>query len=64
MGLGFASLVDPRSGHNAPLVSQFYIIMASLVFISLDGHQVVIGMLASSFVSLPIGLDGLQREDL
>ena len=64
MGLGFASLVDPRSGHNAPLVSQFYIIMASLVFISLDGHLVMIGTLASSFVSLPIGLDGLQREDL
>ena len=64
MGLGFASLVDPRSGHDTPLVSQLYIVLASLVFLSLNGHLVMIETLASSFSSLPVAVHGLERSGL
>lgn len=64
MGLGFASMVDPENGVQVPVVSQYYLIMAMLVFLSLNGHLVVIEILAESFRTLPIGSTGLSRETL
>jgi flagellar biosynthetic protein FliR len=64
MGLGFASMVDPQNGQQVPVVAQFYVITMTLVFLSLDGHLLVIKMLLDSFTTLPINLDGIDREDL
>ncbi len=55
MGLGFAMLVDPQRGVSVPVVSQFFLIIGLLVFLSLDGHLAVLRMLADSFQRLPIG---------
>jgi flagellar biosynthesis protein FliR len=59
MGLGFASMVDPQNGVTVPVISQFYIIFVTLVFLSLDGHLILIQVLSESFVSLPILPTGL-----
>jgi len=64
MGLGFASMVDPQNGQQVPVVAQFYVMTTTLVFLSLDGHLLLIKMLLDSFVSLPIGIDGLSKSDL
>ncbi len=58
-GLGFASLVDPQSGAQVPVLAHFYIIMATLLFFSFDAHLVLIELLANSFVLLPIGPQGI-----
>lgn len=54
-GLGFASLVDPVSGTNAPVVGQFFTVLCTLVFFAVDGHLVFIRLLLLSFETLPIG---------
>ncbi len=64
MGLGFASMVDPENGQQVPVVSQFYVICTMLIFLSLDGHLLLIKMLLDSFRSLPIGLDGINKTDI
>lgn len=64
MGLGFASMVDPQNGVQGPVIGQYYMIIASLLFLSLDGHLVLIGVLADSFSFLPIGGDGVSRDML
>ncbi|NOT10633.1 MAG: flagellar biosynthetic protein FliR [Methylococcaceae bacterium] len=64
MGLGFASMVDPQNGQQVPVVAQFYVICSMLIFLSLDGHLLLIKMLLDSFTSLPIGLEGITRTDL
>lgn len=64
MGLGFATMVDPTSGNTVPVVSQFYVILLTLIFFALDGHLVFIDVLAGSFESLPIGSQGLSRDGL
>lgn len=61
MGLGFAAVVDPQNGVATPVVSQFYIVLMSLVFVSLNGHLLVIRELADSFHSIPISAEGLDR---
>ena len=53
-GLGFASLVDPVSGTNAPVVGQFFTVLTTLVFFAVDGHLVFIRLLLLSFETLPI----------
>jgi flagellar biosynthetic protein FliR len=55
MGLGFATLVDPQHGAQTTVIGQIFMIFAMLVYLSVDGHLVLIGALADSFRSLPIG---------
>lgn len=64
MGLGFASMVDPQNGQQVPVVAQLYVITSTLIFLSLDGHLLLIKMLLDSFTSLPIGLDGIVKADI
>lgn len=55
MGLGFASIVDPQNGVQVPVVSQAFLIMATLIFLALHGHLLIIEVLADSFRLLPVG---------
>lgn len=64
-GLGFASLVDPVSGTNSPVVGQFFTVLCTLVFFGIDGHLIFFRLLLESFATLPMGsflpLGGLQE---
>jgi flagellar biosynthetic protein FliR len=62
MGLGFASMVDPTNGVSVPVISQFFIIIGTLLFLSLGGHLVLIQLVVSSFESLPISPTGVGRD--
>ncbi|MDZ7784015.1 MAG: flagellar biosynthetic protein FliR [Halioglobus sp.] len=55
IGLGFALSVDPQNGVQVPVVSQFYVILATLLFLAIDGHLVLIETLVDSFHVLPVG---------
>ena len=64
MGLGFASMVDPTSGTNIPVLSQFFLIVCTLLFFAFGGHLMLFQITLSSFQSLPISTDGIGREGL
>lgn len=64
MGLGFASLNDPITGVVVPTVAQFYTIMVTLVFLVLDGHLLLVRVLAESFTTLPIGAGGISADGM
>ncbi len=55
MGLGFASAVDPQNGVQVPVISQFLLIMVTLLFLALDGHLIFLELMAESFRLLPVG---------
>ena len=61
-GLGIATTVDPSQGASVVVVSQWLLFMVSLVFLALNGHLVLIEILADSFRTLPVGFDGLGAE--
>jgi len=63
MGLGFAQMVDPQNGVNVPVIGQYYVVIATLMFLALNGHLALIRVLVDSFQSLPVGVDALTRED-
>lgn len=57
MGLGFASMVDPTNGVNVAVVSSFYLMFVTMLFIAMDGHLTMLEVLVDSFYSLPISLE-------
>ncbi|MFA7632039.1 MAG: flagellar biosynthetic protein FliR [Thiohalomonadaceae bacterium] len=62
MGLGFASMVDPQNGMQVPVLSQIYLLLVTLLFLTFNGHLLMIEMVAESFTTLPIAIDGLTRN--
>lgn len=63
MGLGFAFMIDSQRGVSVPVLSQMFIMLATLTFLALNGHLVLIETLASSFTTFPVG-SALGREDV
>ena len=60
MGLGFAFNVDPLRGVSTPVLGQLYMIMVTLTFLAINGHLVLIEILAQGFTTLPVGMSGLD----
>ena len=54
MGLGFATSFDPQNNVQVTVISQFYVILATLVFLSMDLHLHLISYLGKSFEFLPM----------
>ena len=66
MGLGFASFFDPQTKGRSSAISQFLTMLATLMFLTVNGHLVLLAALAESFVSLPVSAspisgDGFQQ---
>ncbi len=55
MGLSFATLFDPINGAQTPVISQFLVLTSALLLFAFNGHHVVIGALAQSFIDVPVG---------
>ncbi|MGH7092385.1 MAG: flagellar biosynthetic protein FliR [Stellaceae bacterium] len=54
MGFGFASLFDFQSGFEVPVMSNFFSLTGLMLFLSLNGHLVLLGVLVKSFTIVPI----------
>jgi flagellar biosynthetic protein FliR len=61
MGLGFAMSIDPQNGVQVPVVSQFGLIMATLIFFAIDGHLLLFSVFADSFTLVPLANLELDR---
>jgi len=55
MGLTMATIVDPNSGIQTPVISHFFNLVAVLIFLAVDGHHLVLILLAKSLHSMPFG---------
>ena len=54
-GLAFASQVDPTGGGQSPVISQIFMIFLIVVFFSVNGHLIVLGLIYKSFEFYPLG---------
>jgi flagellar biosynthetic protein FliR len=64
MGLGFANMMDPTNGVQVPVVAQFWLILAMLAFLMMNGHLVLISAIVDTFTVLPVATDGLSRAGI
>jgi flagellar biosynthesis protein FliR len=54
MGFSMAAAIDPQTGAQSNLLTQFLYIFTLLLFFAMDGHHMFIRIMANSFYSVPI----------
>ncbi|MFZ6644665.1 flagellar biosynthetic protein FliR [Undibacterium sp. TJN25] len=54
MGLGFASFFDPQTQGRTNAISQFLVLVATLLFVTMNVHLSMLSALVESFTSIPI----------
>lgn len=63
MGLGFSTFVTP-DGANTVVLSRIFNTITLMMFLAVNGHLIVIDILATSFRTLPIGYTGVNPGGL
>ena len=53
IGFGAVQLVDPMTSQHSSLLSEYFRIIASLVFLSVNAHMVVVAAIVSSYEAIP-----------
>jgi flagellar biosynthetic protein FliR len=61
IGLSMATMIDPNMG-NVPVISQFLLVMSTLIFVGLGGHALLLNLVVESFNSFPIGSNLMGAE--
>lgn len=54
MGFGIAMVLSPQAGVQIPIVAQIYGLMASLIFLTINAHYLLLGAIAKSFELIPL----------
>lgn len=57
MGLGFAMFYDPDNAAQSPVISEFLGLLAMLIFLSINGHLMLLAVIGNSFEWWPVGAD-------
>ncbi|MCM2280817.1 MAG: flagellar biosynthetic protein FliR [Bdellovibrionaceae bacterium] len=60
VGLSSAQVFNPSLGMQATTLEQFYLTVATLVFLALNGHHIFLEGLAQSFQSIPLSMQGVN----
>jgi flagellar biosynthetic protein FliR len=64
LGLAMAVMNDPMNGSSSDVISGLLSVLCILVFFSIDGHLLLIGVLGGSFKAWPVGAGlGLLNMD-
>jgi flagellar biosynthetic protein FliR len=62
MGFGFAGLFDPQSRFQVPVMADLFSLIGLLMFVTLNGHLILLGVLVKSFAVVPVAVGaGIPR---
>lgn len=64
MGLGMAHLVDPNTELDSTVLSQLYLMVATLIYVLMNGHIVLIRSLVQTFDTVPLMGAGIGMDVL
>lgn len=62
MGLGFATFYDPQSASQTSVIANFVTLVATLLFLAINGHLIYFSVMANSFTLIPISATPLQAS--
>ncbi|CAH1197824.1 Flagellar biosynthetic protein FliR [Paenibacillus plantiphilus] len=54
MGFGMANVIDPMTGASSPLMGNFKFMIATLIFLSVNGHHLLLSALMRSYEWIPL----------
>ncbi len=64
IGFGFISIVDPQSGASISLFAFFYSFFGLLLFLSMDGHHILIEAMVRGYELIPPFTIGMHEQSL
>ncbi len=67
VGFGIVNVLDPLSSDQVSLIGEFQNLLATLIFLGINGHHLILRGLAASFDMVPLGgahLTGLLGQNL
>jgi flagellar biosynthesis protein FliR len=53
IGFGAVQLLDPMTSQQSPLIGEYFRIIASMVFLSMNAHMIVVAAIVSSYDTIP-----------
>ncbi|MCK5647587.1 MAG: flagellar biosynthetic protein FliR [Gammaproteobacteria bacterium] len=59
-GLGFSLMNSPQDGVQVTVVGQLYLMLATFLYLAMDGHLILFREVINSFNLLPIGTSGIS----
>lgn len=62
IGFSYGATIDPQSGVRNNMLSTLYGLLATLGFLAIDGHHMVLRALAESYSALPMGSGSLDAS--
>ncbi len=62
MGFGMINILDPTTGTQMPLMGQINYIMATLIFLAINGHHTVISSFIQSYQVIKPGMFLIRKE--
>lgn len=62
MGLSFATFFDPSGGGNMPVIARILNLLATLLFLTFNGHLWFLTILSESFVVVPINSESIDTS--
>jgi len=54
MGFAMANVIDPKTGASVPITGQFKSILATLYFLSINGHHMLLRGIIASYETIPV----------
>ncbi len=67
MGLGVVQLFDPTASQPVPIISQYQTLLASMIFLAINAHFMVVEAIAASYQAIPsfgANLSGALTDDV
>ncbi len=64
MGFSMAQVLDPMMNVSQGILSQLFVLVATLIMLTMDLHLAILGLLSDSFVILPMGSYSMPYEML
>lgn len=62
IGFGMANLIDPSFGSNITVLGQVHFLLATMIYLAVDGHHLLIGAVVRSYGLIPFGQAELGPE--
>ncbi|MEQ1759103.1 MAG: flagellar biosynthetic protein FliR [Vicinamibacterales bacterium] len=62
IGFSYGATVDPQNGVNNTMLATLYGMLATLGFLAINGHHMLLRALAMSYSGLPIGMGGVSQS--
>ncbi len=56
IGFAMVNVVDPSSSEQVSVIGEFWFLLATLIFICLNGHHMIITGLVDSYRAIPLGM--------